>query len=221
MTIVEKQAALDNELCQKFADRERQTWTYECDAFVLKGRGGFGKFRIRPATALEQEKALMRANEYIKARAKESPGIEDDQDFVKTVRAVHILNLVCLDEKKNLPAFIRGPKWMLETFNVDELSVISSLYGRTMLLCSPLTMDLENDYIEGLANTLHKLDEAKLEETLTEVLSCFTIEIAREIMIRLSNKLAFARLESDQLREAIAKLEAERDALKGPDVLQA
>lgn len=181
--------------------RERRAWSYDCDTFLMKSKGGFGKIRIRVPTVEELNSALLASRQYCADYVKKS-GLEPDADLTNNTRVAHIMNLVCRHATDDRPAF-QGPKWMMKTLVADEFSVLLNLYHQTLKLATPLDLNIDDDKIEQVASVCVAL---KSEEKLNEYIAAFTREILAEQVIRLSIKLADARREADALREELATL---------------
>jgi hypothetical protein len=186
-----------SELEKLIESRERRCWSYSADAFLSKGKGGFGQIRIRCPNVTDINTALLAARKHCIAYAKET-GLDNDPVYTENVRLVYILNLVCRNAERDQPAF-QGPKWMMDHLTPDECAVLHNLYEQTLLLETPLDLGLNDEKVETMASALAALtDEGKL----AEYLATFSREVMSFFLIRLASKLKDARDEIESMRAA-------------------
>lgn len=178
-----------SELVQAIEKRARKAWTFEISTALAKG-GPSGAFRMRVATVVEQDKALVMAHRYVaELTAKETTPAGTDAELLGNAKVAYLMQAVSLHPERDVPIFPSG-RWLLDHTTTDELSVLLSHYQEILRLSGPIEFDLSEDRIEGLAALLAAHADT---DGPNIALLAFTREQVGEIAVRLALLLKKAK----------------------------
>lgn len=168
---------------------------------------------VRVPTKWEQDCALAEAHKYVAALAGTVETIKNDRDILQDAKAAFVAYEACrevIEEPANSGVYVPtgnpafpGPRWMCENVDPDRIAVLLNYANEVRVKHAPVQVTIDRPLVDAFASMCATAPEPEFG------LVAHSREYIVQLLILVSQDLAAARREADELRKELDALRAQ------------